>query len=150
MSKLDELNAKMEALKTEFKNSGKEAIEESIKEIFESHPELEAITWTQYAPYFNDGEPCTFSVNDVYYKLVSKKDESSEENTDEEDEDDDEYESWDDVPYNEKTRTPLEKKLHAFEKQLQSLQELAEVVYGPDCRVVVNRNETIIEEYSHD
>ena len=31
-------------------------------------PEIAALRWRQYTPYFNDGEPCTFSVNDLYAK----------------------------------------------------------------------------------
>lgn len=26
-------------------------------------PEVKCLTWTQYTPYFNDGEPCTFGVH---------------------------------------------------------------------------------------
>lgn len=36
---------------------------------FNSCPEVEYITWTQYTPYFNDGDECIFSVNDMVYKL---------------------------------------------------------------------------------
>jgi len=32
------------------------------KEIFEKHPILREIRWTQYTPYFNDGSPCVFEV----------------------------------------------------------------------------------------
>lgn len=27
------------------------------------------VTWTQYIPYFNDGEPCVFSVNDFLVQI---------------------------------------------------------------------------------
>ena len=32
---------------------------------FEQHKCIKAITWTQYTPYFNDGEPCEFNVYDL-------------------------------------------------------------------------------------
>lgn len=32
-----------------------------------SHPEITGIAWTQYTPYFNDGEPCVFSASDPYF-----------------------------------------------------------------------------------
>jgi hypothetical protein len=32
------------------------------------------VGWTQYAPYFNDGEPCTFSVNDAYLARLPEAD----------------------------------------------------------------------------
>ena len=36
------------------------------KELFNSYPELNSFGWTQYTPYFNDGEPCEFSSNHTY------------------------------------------------------------------------------------
>ena len=33
--------------------------------LFEKFPELESFSWTQYAPYFNDGDACTFSAHDI-------------------------------------------------------------------------------------
>jgi hypothetical protein len=36
--------------------------------IFLAVPELKTISWTQYAPYFNDGDPCTFNIqNEVSF-----------------------------------------------------------------------------------
>lgn len=35
--------------------------------IFEKYPNLEAFQWNQYTPYFNDGDECTFGVNECYY-----------------------------------------------------------------------------------
>lgn len=32
-------------------------------------PDVEAVKWEQYTPYFNDGEPCVFSVGDVRVKM---------------------------------------------------------------------------------
>jgi hypothetical protein len=29
-------------------------------ELFEEFPELESFSWTQYTPYFNDGDTCEF------------------------------------------------------------------------------------------
>lgn len=40
---------------------GKAALKEEFKNFFAAHPECKALRWTQYTPYFNDGEPCTFS-----------------------------------------------------------------------------------------
>ena len=32
---------------------------------------VKAVAWTQYTPYFNDGEPCEFSVNDKLFSFVT-------------------------------------------------------------------------------
>ena len=37
------------------------------KEFFETNPSIKAIVWTQYTPYFNDGDTCEFSVHEPYY-----------------------------------------------------------------------------------
>lgn len=37
------------------------------QQAFESADWLQEITWTQYTPYFNDGDECVFSVNDIWF-----------------------------------------------------------------------------------
>jgi len=34
---------------------------------WEKNPGVEAVIWTQYAPYFNDGDPCEFSVQEMSF-----------------------------------------------------------------------------------
>jgi hypothetical protein len=40
--------------------------------VFDDMPEVAGIGWTQYTPYFMDGEPCEFSVND-FWPIWSKE-----------------------------------------------------------------------------
>lgn len=40
-----------------------------FKEFFELYPFVKGVAWTQYTPYFNDGEPCEFGVHEFYYTL---------------------------------------------------------------------------------
>lgn len=60
---LDEFNAKkvklVEELRTEFPNI--------LKPLFEKSKLIESIGWTQYTPYFNDGNSCEFGVNEVSF-----------------------------------------------------------------------------------
>lgn len=39
--------------------------QEAFTQFFERHPKLEAIKFTAYTPYFNDGEECVYSVNEA-------------------------------------------------------------------------------------
>lgn len=39
---------------------------------------VEAIRWTQYTPYFNDGEACEFSVHEPYIRFVDGDEEAGE------------------------------------------------------------------------
>jgi len=45
-------------------------IKNSFKEFFNKNPEAAFISWTQYSPYFNDGDACTFGVYDPELHLV--------------------------------------------------------------------------------
>lgn len=38
----------------------------AFAEKFKANPSVKCMIWTQYTPYFNDGEPCTFSVHSDY------------------------------------------------------------------------------------
>lgn len=35
---------------------------------------VHSVRWTQYTPYFNDGEPCIFSTGELYVKLLDGDD----------------------------------------------------------------------------
>lgn len=65
-----DLAASMEAIR-DFAEKTKKAenyiLDDLIPAFFKNNPEAIAFAWTQYAPYFMDGEPCEFSVNEPYY-----------------------------------------------------------------------------------
>jgi hypothetical protein len=46
--------------------AAKTAFDEVSKSLFDEFPPLESFSWTQYAPYFNDGDECVFSANTDY------------------------------------------------------------------------------------
>jgi hypothetical protein len=50
-----------------FQKVAQERLKEYFVEFWEKNPAIKAIHWSQYAPYFNDGDPCTFSVHDPYF-----------------------------------------------------------------------------------
>ena len=61
--KRDEIAATVRKLREELSDWGKKALEEALEEIFAEHPSLQYVSWTQYTPYFNDGEVCRFRSN---------------------------------------------------------------------------------------
>lgn len=69
MSKLQALKDQFEAAQKRMQDEGKVALEEALAEAFKKNPKLHAVRWTQYTPYFNDGEACVFSVNSPYIKF---------------------------------------------------------------------------------
>jgi len=51
----------------ELQNSLTDIFNKGIKELFDKYPNhLARIWWSQYTPYFNDGEPCTFRMGGFY------------------------------------------------------------------------------------
>lgn len=66
LSKLKEATKAFEAAKA----TAKDALVEAIKEVFQKHPEIASIGWCQYAPHFNDGDPCVFRVHEPAVMLI--------------------------------------------------------------------------------
>jgi hypothetical protein len=53
-------------LKKKMSDSTKEVLTIAANKFFAAVPKAKAISWTQYTPYFNDGDACTFGVNDPF------------------------------------------------------------------------------------
>lgn len=123
-----------------------------LKPLFEkSQGKIKSFGWTQYTPYFNDGDECTFSVNldyslevngedtdeinglDWRIKYYLKNGEYSEEKTDE----------WD---------IELFKLVEEFKEILSSIDdEFYKDLFGDHVQVTVYENGNIeVEEYEHD
>lgn len=66
------LNKEIAALKKSHIESSKKVFHNAVAAFFKAFPEIEAMMWHQYTPYFNDGDSCEFSVHDLYF--VTKED----------------------------------------------------------------------------
>lgn len=64
-------------LKDDFMHQSKMIIENYIRTYMLAN-NVWGIAWTQYTPYFNDGEDCIFSVNDPYELPQTLPDEDKE------------------------------------------------------------------------
>lgn len=60
---LKQIQAELDRLKKEYSKTASEVLQQGFKDIFEKYPEVETISWTQYTPYFNDGDVCEFNVH---------------------------------------------------------------------------------------
>lgn len=143
MGKLEEITKQYEEAKARFVAEGKEALLEAFREFLAKYPQVHMITWTQYTPYFNDGEPCTFRAGEWY--AVS--------------EGADDY--WDDCLVNNlsdwrmskagRVRTPEEDKFLADWKSLGKVpDDLLLDVFGNHVEVKVTREGIEVSEYDHD
>lgn len=129
----------------------KEAFSEMAKAVFESNPDLKGFRWTQYTPYFNDGDTCTFSTNSGYPDLFHPKDEANSYDN----EDDDAEIGWISDPYWYDEYKDLKSPLRKAYKDVQSF--LGEFddddfleMFGDGVRVTVTPEGVDVSEYDHD
>ena len=59
----DQLLNDQAELKRKFQEQAQSLFKDITKEFFEKNPGVTGVVWTQYTPYFNDGDTCTFGVN---------------------------------------------------------------------------------------
>ena len=64
-------------LRKEFQTQAQNAFKEVVKEFFNTNTGINLVTWTQYTPYFNDGEACEFSVGEAYFSNAPSAEEIS-------------------------------------------------------------------------
>lgn len=117
---------------------------ESTK-VFERHPKLESFSWRQYTPYFNDGEPCEFGVDNDYIDIKFDGKEFEE------------VGEW--------TFKSDHRKYHTEEQDTAGLQEAyADIrvlldtfdeedykfMFGDHAEVVATKDGVEVEEYEHD
>lgn len=155
----DNLLLKIEAAKEEASTNARKLFRPIFDEFFEKCPIIESIYWTQYTPYWNDGDECVFGVNDIYFtNYVIEITESSHHPEDTYED----YENGDFVRGEHRLHYGrvgvLEKLLTDEQKQLimnisQLLDhnnDVMELVFGNDAEIVVTKTDHTIYEYDHD
>lgn len=66
---MTEMHQKIAEAQSFMQTHARSYIESGVQQFFEACPEVNAIFWRQYTPYFNDGEPCEFSVHDLFFNI---------------------------------------------------------------------------------
>jgi hypothetical protein len=56
----------MEEARKAAAEAAREVFHDGTKELFATNPDLLEFNWTQYTPYFNDGDVCEFCANTTY------------------------------------------------------------------------------------
>lgn len=133
------LKAQMEELRKQAAAEMKPMLLSFMKET----PQVKAVKWTQYTPYFNDGEPCEFRVNDPEFYF------------DGDDQEDEGHSTWtlgrsDYGPKPEQCSAETNAACNAFAKALEGMDEALETLFGDHCRVIVTADGVEVDEYDHD
>lgn len=131
-----------------------------LKDLISDSDGIEAIRWSQYTPYFNDGDVCEFGVNDLEIKFDQKKFPVTKDL--EEDEEEEEFvQDWqfdkfferqEDV-INFKEVAALEKKVKVFQdihSELQNMEDGLKEAFGDHVTVTVTRKGIETESYDHE
>lgn len=144
-----EMKDKLAAVRQQAETEGKKAVHDGLLSLFEKHPTLAEVSWAQYTPYFNDGEPCEFSVNDPYFKLTTDA-EDGEEGW----EGEDGYGTWN-ARYDPKWNGPdphIYADIEAFASVIKSdeMEQALEMAFGDHSRIIATREGIEVEEYDHD
>jgi predicted SnoaL-like aldol condensation-catalyzing enzyme len=163
MSKVEEIKAKAAAYKQAMQESGKEAVKELFSEFFGANPEIQAVRWRQYTPYFNDGEPCEFSIHEMYAKPAKAvtagtgtpvDDDGSnggeDEDLDDEDEEDGDYKDGFIANYDDNFPKKSKPTFQALERAANELEEVLRLVFGDHVQVIATREGFEVEEYEHE
>lgn len=108
----------------------------AFKGLFAAYPNVRAIGWTQYTPYFNDGDPCVFSVNDLYVldHTVDEDETDIHEGVDM---------GWGDGPR-------LYPEIARIAETLQASNDLLLEMFGDHCKITVTPAGIDVDEYEHD
>ena len=147
---LKQKKADFEIIKAKYIEETKEALSPLLSEFFDANPEVETVTWDQYAPHFNDGEPCLFDVHEMYW-TVSENSELPEEDIERVTEWDEKLStgSWCTSECSERTKQ-VANAVSELESVLHADSDFCEEMYGSDATVVISRDGISIEECDHD
>lgn len=143
--KIVDMNNKIKEIKQCQVDLFNESFKEVIKEVFSSVPGLNKIGWTQYTPYFNDGEECVFGVSDPSFDIKELNDEPEKE------EDNSNVWKWA-SSYRIKDKRPKEQyeTIKAFEDLINNNEDALRSVYGDHAKIIITPENIEVTEYEHD
>ena len=77
IAEIKQKQAEIKRLQKELQDKSSEIFLSSFKNLFEETPKLKSFAWSQYTPYFNDGDTCYFSANTDYLTINGDKDDDA-------------------------------------------------------------------------
>lgn len=111
--------------------------------------EVDSVRWEQYTPYFNDGDPCYFSVGEARVKFVKV-----EEVDGDEDDYDDEGDWGDgylgDYEIDEISFKEVYERLRAVNKEIDHHEVILQDKFGDPAQVTYDGQFFTVEGYHHD
>jgi hypothetical protein len=141
---LARFEVQVKTLKSETAAQLKMIMAEMFQSFFAAFPDVKTIHWTQYTPYFNDGDECTFRLDSVEF--------SYQEYGGIEDGEFDEGDSFGVSKYSNRHELPTElyQSCIAIEDVLKSMSEDLKDMLDNHVKVFVTARGIDVEEYEHE
>jgi hypothetical protein len=137
----NDLLKEVEAAKDHVRERALAAVTALFKTFFVAHPEIRAVGWTQYTPYFNDGEACVFSVGEL--RVSTRSEDFSKVSSFWDDEDDEDY-GFTESPQDKGLDTALTKLARTISD------EIFKAAFGDHALVIATPGGFHVNEYRHD
>lgn len=136
-TKKRELDKQINLLRIKMKEKAADHFVKSLKPVFDKYPSLLGYSWTQYTPYWNDGDTCYFGSNYQEGEPIIEG-----------------IENLNDLSYEECNEMY---KAHNLDKIDEEIYEVLpscsddEMLsfFGDHCRVTITRDGIEVEEYDH-
>lgn len=129
LAELTKMKAECEA---KIQAEGKSILRDEFKVFFDAHPTVTKVRWTQYTPYFNDGDECVFTVHADCELAFGDDDELQD--------------AWD-----RKDRDAVAPIYKAARQLVDGVpDEVMEAVFGDHAEITATRDGFDVEEYQHD
>jgi hypothetical protein len=139
-----------------FQKQATEMFKEVFTNFWSSNPNVNVVVWQQYAPHFNDGDPCIFSVRDITFSNAIEENDIDDLNWGEYHGGTENIWAIDDYSssysnIDESIEVDLES-IKILSKLLNSevMENPIKALFGEDCRVIATREGFTSEEYDHD
>jgi hypothetical protein len=159
LSEIKTIKKEIEKLRSDAKKKVEEIFKVAALELFVEYPNLQEFGWTQYTPYFNDGDPCTFrSSHDSPFITFMNGNEETDEDEDDYQEEWSDYKYYDGYGKDRKLKTGLTKEQkaelktgNAVGKFLENFDdEDMENLFGDGYKVTVTKDGIVVDDYDHD
>jgi hypothetical protein len=79
---LNQKLSELEAFKTEVQEALTTEFLTELQAVFNAHPVITSISWRQYTPSYNDGDPCVFSSHAAYASIWTTRDKEEDKELD--------------------------------------------------------------------
>lgn len=128
--------AKIKVIKAAANDAFKKEFKGISEEIFTAYPDVKALGWTQYTPYFNDGDACVFGYGEMHV-CFGDSDPT------------DTFYDWEDGEMygDTKKKFPL---IAEFNSVLSRSEDMLLEMFGDHVSVTVTPEGIQVDEYEHD